>query len=181
MPKRINITGQRFHKWLVLHREPSLTTAIKKETYWLCQCDCGITKPVRTRLLVHGESKSCGGCGKGRHNKTFSPEYTCWNSMRMRCTNPKNKDWHRYGGRGITVCERWNTFENFYNDMGSRPTGYTLDRIDVNGNYEPSNCRWLPKSENTKARRPQSDWVTNPTWSGPIFNLKELQELYQCQ
>lgn len=81
------------------------------------------------------------------HRKTFTPEYASWKAMRNRCNYKGNKSYSYYGGRGITVCERWDSFVNFLADMGSKPEGYTLDRIDVNGNYEPSNCRWASKSQ----------------------------------
>lgn len=124
------------------------------ERMWKCQCECGKTKVVKGSSLRSGATKSCG-CYKKECNsisrnikhgmtKKGSPRncYTSWVSMRTRCKNRFHKAYHRYGGRGIKICKRWDDFQNFLADMGMRPEGMELDRINNDGDYEPSNCRW---------------------------------------
>lgn len=88
-----------------------------------------------------------------RSDGKLTKEYLVWVNMRQRCNNPNRPDWKHYGGRGISVCERWNVFENFLEDMGLAPLGYSIDRIDVDGNYEFRNCRWATSSEQVRNRR----------------------------
>lgn len=144
----------------------------KKRKYrkFECLCDCGNKIEVRLDKLKLGHSKSCGCYNleliskphetpyNARHKHTVggkpSPTYYSWRSMRVRCSNPKSKFYEYYGGRGIKVCDRWlNSFDNFLEDMGERLEGTTLDRIDCDGNYELSNCRWADKKTQMKNRK----------------------------
>jgi len=153
MPKLIDLTGQRFGSFTVIKRGPR-KGAKSLEIYWECKCDCGTRMLVRGGSLRWGQSKSCGigKCAanfKHGHsaNDKISSTYNAWNSMQTRCTNPSAKYFERYGGRNITVCKRWGTFKEFLADMGEKPKGKSLDRIDNEGNYEPSNCRWATLQE----------------------------------
>ena len=121
-------------------------------------CDCGLeTRPLITAVTC-GNSRSCG-CSRvvafnnRSHGMYGTPEYKSWIAMLARCRNPNRSNYGRYGARGLTVCERWLTFTNFYADMGPRPSGTTLDRIDNDRGYEPGNCRWATRSEQNKNQR----------------------------
>jgi hypothetical protein len=137
----------------------------KKVRRFLCKCECGNKKIVMLSNLKNGSTKSCGCISKlltsqrsKTHGDSKSPEYKTWKNMKRRCDNPKGNRWMHYGGRGIKVCDRWlHSYENFLNDMGRKPSPqHSIDRIDVNGNYEPSNCRWSTAKEqanNTKRNK----------------------------
>lgn len=160
MSKIKDLTGQRFGRWAVRSRD-----LIRLDTTrWICECDCGKIKSVQARYLKNGKSKSCGCYMKDyntKHGDSNTQFYNVWIHMKHRCNNPNVKEFHNYGGRGISVCNRWLTYENFKEDMyESYMTHFkenngdtTLERINVNGNYELSNCSWITIKEQCKNKR----------------------------
>lgn len=162
----IDLTGQVFGRWTVIRRAENRN----ERAVFLCRCACGVEREVRSADLKNGSTVSCG-CysreltlerslkhGMAKRGQKKPPEYGAWSGIIKRCKNPNCKEYKNYGGRGIKVCARWeHSFESFLADMGQRPSSkHSIDRIDVNGDYEPSNCRWatiLQQANNKRDNR----------------------------
>ena len=158
--KRQDLTGLKFHRLTVI--EYAGATRPPKRALWKCKCDCGSICEVIATHLRNGNTKSCGclrnevAGGRTRtHGLSKTREYETWCHMIQRCEDPRQPGYKHWGGRGITICDRWrNDFEAFLADMGHRPSAkHSLDRINNDGNYEPSNCRWATRHEQARNQR----------------------------
>lgn len=173
----INLTGRVFHHLTVLGFHGRFDGVTK----WWVRCECGSVKSVASGNFISGSVKSCG-CKKFHYNSiahkthgmTHTREFTSWVSMTMRCRNKNDPFYHRYGARGITVCERWNSFDNFYADMGDRPPDMSLDRIDSDGHYTPENCRWATGREQAR----NTSFNRMLTVNGATKCISEWSEIY---
>lgn len=152
-----NLTGQTFGRLTVIRRDGNSKAG---ERMWKCRCECGNIHRAGGVRLTSGVTMSCGcwrrevtGLIHRTHGMRHTPEYRAWANARARCYNSKCQGYKNYGGKGITVCERWRTFENFFADMGLRPSAdHSIDRKDNFGNFEPGNCRWATRIEQNNKR-----------------------------
>lgn len=162
--KKIDLTGQVFGRLTVV-QEAGIDT--RGEKLWMCECECGNVVNVLSSNLRTGHTKSCGcrrsdkGVGNYRHGMFGTPLYKIWANMIQRCNNPDSTYYHRYGARGISVCDRWLKFENFYADMGENPKGFCLERINNDGDYCPENCEWVSPKEQARNRETSVDITYN--------------------
>lgn len=168
--------GARFNRLTVLERDFDKV----RRVHWKCICDCGIHISAAACDVKSGHTKSCGCANQEsrvinntKHGKNRTPTYVVWSNMLARCTNPNLRDYKNYGGRGITICDQWRTFEGFFADMGERPDGLTLERIDVDGNYDPANCKWAtPKEQANNWRK-----SIRATYMGKSYTAMQLSEM----
>ena len=161
--KLVDRTGQRFGRLVVI--EQAGRTASKK-VLWKCMCDCGNETQTDSGSLVTGNTESCGCILKEaitKHGGWKKSSYNTWRAMIRRCNNPKDKDYPRYGGKGVSVCLEWLDYANFAQCMGEPQGDETLDRIDVYGNYEPSNCRWAGLTQQARNIRVRANSETGVT------------------
>lgn len=168
MPEVVDLRGRTFGSLTVVEEAPRHANG---RTRWVCRCTCGGTKVVLAYKLHSGRVGNCTDCGRSRLRGTrgtsksdsarrgvgtkYTPEYASWLAMRERCNTPGRPNYRYYGGRGIRVCSEWDNFAQFLADLGPRPPGTTLDRIDHDGHYEPGNCRWADlRTQNRNRRAP---------------------------
>jgi hypothetical protein len=178
--KKLDLTARVFGRLTVSH----MAETDNRRTRWVCKCSCGKEKTVIAYSLTSGKQVSCGCFKKERLGKAatkhghsangkLSREYQAWSGAKKRCYDINTEKYPIYGGRGITVCDRWkNSFENFLADMGKCPDNYSIDRIDNDGNYEPNNCRWATKKEQVRNRTTTLRF----SWNGKSMTLAEIAE-----
>lgn len=168
--KLIDLSGRRFGRLVVLRKGGPMK--------WFCRCDCGVERDVTGAGLRGGIANSCG-CAKGerigtlnrKHMLSNSRAQRIWSDMKRRCSDQSRRDYKYYGGRGITVCDRWKAdLSAFVADMGEPPEGMTLDRISADGDYEPGNCRWISLADQQRNKR--SNVVT--IWRGGTVCMSEI-------
>ncbi|MBQ0014774.1 MAG: hypothetical protein KBS82_05580 [Oscillospiraceae bacterium] len=187
MPKLKDLTGQRFGSWTVIERaQDKITKSNNKFTVWKCVCDCGTEREVVANSLLSGRSTSCG-CEHSKimthvakenfttHGKTNTRLYQIWAGMRKRCFNPNSSNYANYGGRGISICDQWSDFEVFesWANQNDYSDSKSIDRINVDGNYCPENCRWVDSVAQANNRRSNTFY----TYNGESHTLAEWAKI----
>lgn len=185
----LDLRGQRFGRLLVLDKAPNVTKNGRSYTAWLCKCDCGTEKIVRTNTLRQGGTQSCGCLAREVHSKAIrkaiqstikhgdfgTPLYRVWAAMKRRCNNPNAKYYELYGGRGIQVCNEWLDylpFKKWSIDNGYKK-GLSIDQINCDGNYCPENCRWVTMQEQQRNRRNNRHYE----YCGKLYTVKEIADM----
>lgn len=151
MRNRSDLSGRIVGSWTVLAKSDS--RGKHGQVYWDCQCRCGAKKLVMGESLRRETSTQCLSCKNTIHGMEKTPTYSTWVAMKRRCMNQKDRSYADYGGRGITVCDEWQSFEGFFADMGEKPEGTSIDRIDVQKGYFKDNCRWATPTQQMRNRR----------------------------
>jgi hypothetical protein len=185
MPAFVDLTGKQYHRLTVVDLNQERSS--KKRKLWNCICECGTKKVVDGENLKAGKTLSCGCWAKEIHpliqekRRKFTIEERAfrhiWQLMMRRCFNEKDAVYHHYGGRGISVCKEWQNYENFKRDMWPRPAGLSLERIDNNGNYELSNCKWASQLEQVNNRRSNKLMELD----GEVKTVAEWSKIYNIQ
>lgn len=188
-----NEIGKKYGRWTIIAEGSHKHYLNTIDKHVICKCDCGVIKNISLGSIRQGKSTSCGCYNKefaSKNNRTHgylvglngghTPEYEIWIKMKGRCFNPSDKNYNDYGARGITVCERWQySFPNFISDMGVRPSkDFSIERVDVDGNYEPSNCKWLPLSLQNRNKRNSVRFTLNGETMGLTEWCRDLKLSY---
>jgi hypothetical protein len=193
--EEFNLSGKRFGRLLVIERSENSRHGSAR---WKCICDCGKETTVSGSALRSGSTLSCGCMLKEnrdrfkkerlKHGKSKDKLFGVWNDMIRRCRDKGSDDYKNYGGRGIIVCDRWkNNFANFLEDMGNRPDGFTIDRVDTNGNYCPENCIWASRLKQNRNARTSKRWhIYGKTFesckqAGEYFGVNHVTIIRWCR
>jgi hypothetical protein len=163
MPAHRDLSGLSFNGVEILR-----VSHVKRSYFYVCRCSCGTEFTAEGDKIKRGHTRSCGCINESlKHGKVGSSTYGIWAAMKTRCLNQNSPAYPYYGARGITVCERWMEFRKFLEDMGERPPGLSIDRIDNDKGYEPGNCRWATPLEQSHNRRKRGTCLTGPLQARP--------------